>query len=181
MAGFEYRGQLNGAENPITLEVPIGNSATVKVGDAVKLVAFASGGGLTRATAGEEILGILTGIVDKNGIDLDNTSTNNYDGTWTSSTKTYVASADNMTDKEIRGLVVVDKDALWYNDAAGNLAAADILKFFDLADQDQVADQDGADNAGAMILIKRDPDGDGDASKGIFKIAESELDPYAQQ
>jgi MoaA/NifB/PqqE/SkfB family radical SAM enzyme len=57
----------------------------------------------------------------------------------------------------------------------------DEYKFFDLTDQDQVADQDGADNAGALILIKRNPDGDDDASKGLFIIAESELDAYAQQ
>jgi len=181
MAGFEYRGQLSGAQDPVTLPVIIGNSQTVKVGDAVKLVAFASGGGACRATAGEEVLGICVGIVDKNGIDLDNTSSDNYDGTWTSSSKTYVASADNTTDKTVKALVVVDKEALWYNDSAGTLAVADEYKFFDVTDQDQIADQDGADNAGAFILIKRDPDGDGDASKGIFKIAEHEFDAYAQQ
>jgi hypothetical protein len=182
MAGFEYRGQLSGGkENPVTLPVLIGNSQTIKVGDAVKLVAFASGGGACRATTGEEVMGVCVGIVDKNGIDLDNSDPNNYDGTWTSSSKTYASSADNMSDKLVKALVVVDKDALWYNDTAGALAAADEYKFFDVADQDQIADQDGADNAGAFILVKRDPDGDADASKGIFKIAESEFDAYAQQ
>ena len=181
MAGFEYRGQLNGAENPVTIDVVIDNSVTVKVGDAVKLEAFASGGGAIRATAGEEVLGICVGIVNKDGIDLDNASTDSYDGTWASSTKTYTTSADNQTDKMIKAKVVVDKNALWYNDAAGDLALADEYKFFDIADQDQIADQDAADNAGAFILIKRDPDGDGDASKGIFKIAEHEWDAYAQQ
>lgn len=182
MAGFEYRGQLSGgSENPVTLPVVIGNSQTVKVGDAVKLVAFSSGGGLCRATATEEVLGILVGITDKNGIDLDNADPANYDGTWTSSSKTYVSASANMTSKAVKGLVVVDPDALWYNDTAGSLAVADEYKFFDLADQDQIADQDGADNAGAFVLVKRDPDGDADASKGIFKIAEHELDAYAQQ
>lgn len=180
MAGFEYRGQLNGAENPVTLTVPIAASATVKVGDALQLEDFSSGGGCKRAAAGTEVLGICLGIVDRNGIDLDNTSTANYDGTWTSSTKTYVAAADNMSDKKVACLVVVDKNALWYNDTAGDLAAADILKGFDLADQDQIADQNGADGLGAFRLVKLDPDGDGDASKGIFMIAESDLDPYTQ-
>ena len=181
MAGFEYRGQLSGAQDPVTLPIIIGNSQTIKVGDAVKMVAFASGGGVYRATATEEIVGVCVGIVDANGIDLDNTDPNNYDGTWTSSSKTYLSSADNMTDKTVKALVVVDKEALWYNDSAGTLAVADEYKFFDVADQDQIANQDGADNAGAFILIKRDPDGDGDASKGIFKIAEHEFDAYAQQ
>jgi hypothetical protein len=181
MAGFEYRGQLNGGDNPVVLAVKIANSSTVKVGDAVQAEAFASGGGCKRAAAGTEILGVCIAIVDANGIDLDNTSADKFDGTWTTASSTYAASADNMTDKAIAAKVIVDKNALWYNDAAGDLAAADELKYFDLDDQDQVADQNGADNAGALILVKRDPDGDGDASKGIFKIAESELDAYAQQ
>jgi len=181
MAGFEYRGQLNGSETPRIFNVPITNSAAVTVGDAVQLEVLGSGGGCKRAAAGTEILGIVQGIVNKKGIDLDNADPNTFDGTWVSSTKTYTAASDNMTDKEIMAQVVVDKNSIFYNDSAGDLAAADILKFFDLADQDQVADQNGHDSGGALILIKRDPDGDGDASKGLFIIAESELDAYAQQ
>jgi len=181
MAGFEYRGQLNGAENPVAIHVPIANSQTVKVGDAVKLQTFASGGGCMRATAGSKVLGIVVGIVNKDGIDLDNAPASTYDGTWDSDNKTYTAASDNMSDKQIKAIVVTDKYALWYNDAAGDLAAADLLKFFDLTDQDQIADQDGSDSAGAFQLIRLDPDGDGDASKGIWRIAESQLDPYAQQ
>ena len=181
MAGFQYRGQLNGSENPVTLRVKIANSVTVKVGDALQMEAFSSGGGAKRAVAGTEVVGICAGIVDANGIDLDNTNPSNFDGTWTSSSSTYLSSANNVTNKAVAALVVVDKEALWYNDTAGDLAVADEFKYFDLTDQDQIADQNGADNAGAFILVKRDPDGDGDASKGIFKIAESELDAYAQQ
>lgn len=185
MAGFQYRGQLNGAENPVTFHVPIANSETVSVGDAVQMEAFGSGGGVKRAAAGTEVLGIVTGIVNAVGIDLVNAKPDTFDGTFTPAAAgagdTYAASADNMTDKAVIALVVADKESLWYNDSAGSLAAADILKFFDLADQDQIADQNGNDNAGAFILIERNPDGDGDLSKGIFKIAESELDAYAQQ
>ena len=181
MAGFEYRGQLNGAENPVVLDVLIGASLTVKVGDAVKVYAFSSGGGCSRASAGNLILGIVQGIVNKDGIDLDNADTSTYDGTWTSSTKTYAAASDNLTDKQIKAKVIVDTNALFYNDTAGSLAAGDEYKHFDLNDQDQIADQDGADAAGAFILIKRDPDGDGDASKGIFIISESDLGYAVQQ
>jgi len=181
MAGFEYRGQLSGGkENPVTLNVLIGNSGTVKVGDAVKMDTLANGGGVLRATAGSRILGFVIGIVDNNGIDLDNADPTNYDGTWTSSSKTYVATSDNTTDKLVKAQVIADKEALFYNDTAGNLVAADEYKFFDVADQDQVADQDGHDTAGALILIKRNPDNDADLSKGLFKIAESNFDAYAQ-
>lgn len=179
--GFEYRGQLNGAENPVTISVPIANSQTITIGDAAKLQTFANGGGAMRASAGSKVLGIVVGITNDDGIDLDNANSSTYDGTWTSSSQTYTAAADNMSDKKVKAIIVPDKNALWYNDAAGDLAAADLLKFFDLADQDQIADQDGSDSAGAFQLIKRDPDGDGDASKGIWKIAETQLEPYAQQ
>lgn len=182
MAGFEYRGQLNGADNPVTLHVLIANSQTVKVGDAVRMQAFASAGGCYRAAATTKIFGIVVGIVNKKGIDLDNADPATFsDCTWVTGTKTVTVGSDNVTDQAVRALVVVDKWAVWYNDSAGTLAAADEFLFFDLADQDQVADQDGADNAGAVILIKRDPDNDGDASKGLFVIAESDLDSYAQQ
>jgi len=180
MAGFEYRGQLNGAENPVTLPISIGTSKTVKVGDALVMDALGDGGGCERASAGTKVLGICIGITNKDGIDLDNANSGTYDGTWTSATKVYAASSDNMTDKEVKAQVVVDTNALWYNDSAGDTAAADIAKFFDLTDQDQIADQNGHDTAGAFILIKRDPDGDADASKGIFKVSETAFHSYTQ-
>jgi hypothetical protein len=176
---FQYRGQLNGAENPVVRKILIGNSAAIVVGRAAKMVVLGSGGGVTPATAGSRIVGFVIGIVDSNGIDLDNTK-QTLDGTWATSTQTYTAAADNMTVKKVAALVVVDKNALWYNDTAGDLVVADEYKFFDLSTAAQVADQNGHDSAGALVLVQRDPDGDGDASKGIFKIAESNLDPYAQ-
>jgi hypothetical protein len=176
---FQYRGQLNGGQNPVTLKILIANSQTVVKGRAVKMQALGSGGGCLPATAGSRIVGFVAGIVDSNGIDLDNTK-QTLDGTWSSANQSYAAAADNMTVKKIAALVVVDKNALWYNDTAGDLVVADEYKFFDLSTAAQVADQNGHDTAGALVLVKRDPDGDADASKGIFMIAESSLDPYAQ-
>lgn len=180
MAGFQYRGQLNGAENPVTQDVVIANSATVTVGDVVTMTALGSGGGCSRAAAGNRVLGVVVGIVDNNGIDLDNTSTSNYDGTYTSSSQTYAASSNNKTNKLVKAKVNIDKYSIFYNDTAGDLAAADDFKYFDLADQDQIADQNGHDTAGAFLLIKRDPDGDGDASKGLFVTTESYMNAYTQ-
>lgn len=181
MNGFEYRGQLNGADNPVVRHVAIANSQAVAVGQAVQLEAIGSGGGCKAAAAGTEVLGIIVGIVNNDGIDLDNANTGTYDGTWTTSTRTYTAAADNMTGKKVRALVVVDKESLFANDSAGDLALADEYKFFDLLSATQVADQNGHDTGGAMLLVKVDPDSTGDASVGLFKIAESELDAYAQQ
>lgn len=177
---FQYRGQLNGAENPVVLDVLVGNSDAVVVGRAVKLDTLVNGGGIIAATAGAKVLGILIGLTDKNGIDLDN-STQAITGTWTSSTQTFTAASDNMTVDGVRGKVVVDPNSLWYNDAAGDMVVADEYKYFDLTSAAQIADQNGHDTAGAFQLIKRDPDGDADASKGIFRIVETQMDAYAQQ
>jgi len=177
---FQYRGQLNGAENPVLITVPIANSQTVVVGRALKMQTLGSGGGVMPATAGSKIIGMCVGLVDSAGIDLENTK-QVLDGTYSSSAQSYAAAADNMTVKRVSAIVCIDKYSLWYNDTAGDLVAADELKFFDLASDSQVADQNGSDSAGALVLIKRNPDGDDDASKGIFAIAETQLEPYAQQ
>lgn len=175
MAGFEYRGQLNGADNPVTLECPIKNSATVKVGDMV----YNDGNGITRSTSSTLILGVVVGIVNDNGIDLDNAPTDTYDGTWTSSSKTYAASADNMTDKKVRAKVIADENALWYNDSDGDFTnPGDLHLFTVLTDQDQVDESETSATVGQVFVVKLDPDGDADASKCIVKIARSQLNAY---
>jgi hypothetical protein len=177
---FTYRGQLDGKDNPVTLSVPVANSQTVVIGNACKMQTFASGGGCMNATAGSLVLGIVVGLTDVNGIDLDNTKVT-IDGTWTSSSGTYVGASNNMTVKKIQALVVVDPYAIWFNDTAGDLAPADLQKHFDLVTAGQIADQNGADAAGAFYSIKLDPDGDADLSKGLFIVTESELAYAVQQ
>lgn len=175
MAGFEYRGQLNGADNPVTMDVVIKNSATVKVGDMV----YNDGNGATRATSTTLILGQVAGIVNASGIDLDNASTDTWDGTWTSSTQTYVAASDNLTDKKIRVKVITDPNALFYNDADGNFTnPADNQLFVKCADHDQIDEDTTSATVGQFFIVKLDPDGDGDASKCIVKIALSQLLAY---
>lgn len=175
MAGFEYRGQLNGAENPVTMDVVIKNSATVKVGDMV----YNDGNGATRATASTLVLGVVAGIVNADGIDLDNAPSSTYDGTWTSSTQTYVAAGDNLTDKKVAVKVIADPMALFYNDADGDFTdPGDNHMFVGIADHDQIDESDTSATVGQCFLVKLDPDGDGDASKCIVKIAASQLLSY---
>ncbi len=171
MAGFEYRGQANGAQNPVILQYPIANSATVKVGDAV----YVASNGVTRITNATLVLGVVVGIVDANGIDLDNTSTDNYDGTYTSSSKTYVATSDNITDKKVCAQVIVDEDAIFYNDADGNFTnPTDLGLLIKCADHDQIDESETSATVGQFYVWKLDPDGDGDASKCYVKIARSQ-------
>lgn len=172
MAGFEYRGQLNGAENPVTVDLVIKNSATIKVGDAV----YQDTNGITRATNSTSVLGIVVGIVDNMGIDLDNTSTSNYDGTWTSSSRTYVASSDNVTDKKVMAKVCTDPFSLWYNDADGDFTnPVDNGLLIKCADHDQIDEDTTSATVGQFQVWKLDPDGDGDASKCLVHIAWSQM------
>ena len=173
MAGFEYRGQLNGADNPVTIDVTIKNSATVKVGDAV----YNDTAGALRSTNSTAILGIVVGIVNANGIDLDNAPTETYDGTWTSSTQTYVAASDNVTDKKIKVKIIADPMALFYNDAAGDMEFVDVGCLSLLTDHDQVLGTAVA-VVGQVQIVKVDPNGTGNMSEGIFRIAWSQMFGY---
>ena len=175
MAGFELRGHLLGSESPVVTEMIIVNSATVVVGDAVNV----SAGFVQRATAGSKVLGIAAAIVSEKGIDLDNAPAADFDGTWTSSSATYVAAADNQTDKKVKVKIIADPYALFYNDSAGDLANADEKLFLDLVSATQIADAN-AGSTGQFQLWKRDPDGDADASKGLWRIAEWQGTPYTQ-
>jgi hypothetical protein len=171
MAGFEYRGQISGAQDPVILQIPIANSQTVKVGDAV----YVATNGVQRITNSTLVLGVVAGIVDQYGIDLDNTSTDNYDGTWTSSSKTYVASDDNLTDKKVCAQVIADEDALFYNDADGDFTnPTDKGLLIKCADHDQIDEDTTSATVGQFYVWKLDPDGDGDASKCLVKIARSQ-------
>jgi len=173
MAGFEYRGQLNGADNPVTIDVTIKNSATVKVGDAV----YNDTAGALRSTSSTAILGIVVGIVNANGIDLDNAPTETFDGTWTSSTQTYVAASDNVTDKKIKVKIIADPMALFYNDAAGDMEFVDVGCLSLLTDHDQALGTAVA-VVGQVQIVKVDPNGTGNMSEGIFRIAWSQMFGY---
>jgi len=180
MAGFEYRGQLNGSENPVTLHCTIKNSATIKVGDMV----YNDSAGITRAAAGatNPVLGVCVGIVNDDGIDLDNANPSSYDGAWTSSTQTYVAASDNMTDKKVKAIVIADPFAIWYNDADGDFTnPADEYLHCDLADHDQVDESETTEDDGQVFILKLDPDEDGDASKCLVTISAPQLFSFERE
>lgn len=106
--GAKFKYNLAGRTSGIIRSFIIANSATITIGDMVKL----SGGYIALAGANAKILGVVVGIVDKNGINLDNTK-ESIDGTWTSSSQTYVAASDNQTDQAVRVLVDIDPFSVW--------------------------------------------------------------------
>lgn len=180
MTGFKYNGQLKGQQSPGTLDLIIANSATIKIGDAVKAV----NGFITPATAGDKVLGIVMGISTKEGLPLDAKnvrSGRDYDGTYTRGgigTGQYVATSDNVTDKKVKAVICIDKDATFVNDSAGVLSGAEMFKFFNLSNSQTVAAFVAGEVAGSFQLVGLDPDNDGDTSKGLFIIAESQIGSY---
>ena len=178
MAGFFHR-QRAGEQSPGSVSLVIANSETITVGGAVRM----SSGYVAAATAGTKVLGICIGIVNKDGINLDNANTSTFDGTWTPGaygTANYAAASDNATDKQVKAIVVYDKNTLWKNDAAGDLTAAQLMGFFNLSTATQMAAFVTGEVAGQFQLMQLDPDNEGNASQGLFKIAESVIDPYSQ-
>jgi len=70
------------------------DSATIQVGDVVKLDAK----GVDAADAvADPIFGLVTGIVNKKGVPMNQVNTDDYSGTWTNSTQQYAAAATNDT------------------------------------------------------------------------------------
>lgn len=90
---YFYKGKEVELERHVIL-----NSATITVGDVVKLVA----GGVEPADAVSDVIyGLVEGIVTRYGVPINQANSGDYDGTYTDSTKTYIAAADNQSDKYV--------------------------------------------------------------------------------
>lgn len=168
MAGFKYRGQISGAQDPILENLIISDSDVIAVGDAVSM----SAGYVIPATSSTVVYGICVGIVANDGRPLDTVTTSEYDGTWVSSSGSYTASADNTTDKMVRAVVCPDPMALWYDDSNGTLTVAMLKTFFKLTSASQIDQATSSATVGQFQLWKLDPDEDSDASKGLFKMSQ---------
>jgi len=182
MAGFYYKGNLRGGQESAVVHRIIANSETVTLGDIVKN----SSGYLAVSDANDTpILGVVVGIVTSDGRPLSSSSvtTDDYDGTYSGNpgvvgSETYAASADNVTDKQVKAIVNIDPDALWKNDADSDLTEAMVFSFFSLVDEDQIDGDTNSTTAGELQLLKRDPDDESDNSQGLFKISSSALYSY---
>ena len=169
MIGFELRKSMNASETPQLFYFIIDNSEVVTIGDAVYINTDGHAGLLT---AGIKVGGIVAQVVDKNGIAIASDS-----GTL----NTYTVDSDNETVDQVKVGIYMSKDLLFATDSSGTLATTNLLQFFDVTDEDTINQGSASDTAGQFQLIGLDPDGDADASKGLFRIAESQLDAYVQQ
>ena len=173
--GFRLYGGIDVA-NQVLLKFKIANSTTLKLGD---LVRVNTGGFLVRAASTEVVGGVLVGVTDKDGTPPWTAFWINNAGITITNDDTVVSSSTNQTrtDNYIQGQIILDPPGtvLYYNDADAALAATNLLQFFDVASSNQVTVGGASDANGQVQLIGIDPDNDGDASKGLFRINENQF------
>lgn len=163
MSGFKLRKRLSGGGKDVSLLEIIGaNSVVFQVGDLIRVDQDGMG---ALVTTGDDILGVVSGVVNANGIPVTPDS-----GTL----DTYTMTSDNET---VNGYKVqyipALADYLFFNDADASLTATMLFQRFDVNDENDVDVATGSDTTGQVQLVQRDPDGDADASKGLFRIVES--------
>lgn len=178
--GFEYTRHLTpGIETPSTLEVILANSAgPLTVGDTVKW----SSGYLDGCAADFAMLGILIGFV-KNGQNIFQTNVSVL-GT-KSGDDTYTAASGNTTVDQVKGVVVVDKMALFQAYADSALTQAEVGLWFNGTAIDGTY-VDGVTGAGAawsvgtqqfqlVELVTTLGDGSTSTTTGLFRMGRSQL------
>ena len=171
--GFRFRKTIYGKDTPATLSFRLANSMTVKIGDLVRLN---TGGFLVRCETTEVPLGVMVGIVNQSGLNPFALGVNSASATLTPDDQVTSSSTNQTAASYLQGEVVIDPagECLWYNDSSSTLAQTNLLQFFDVANGNQVTV--GGDEANGQVqLIQIDPDGDGDASKGLFRINENQF------
>lgn len=167
MAGFRFRKQLNGTNSYVQKNLVGANSVVFQVGD---LIRVNQSGFAALVTTGDVILGVVTGVTDANGIKIDPDS-----GTL----DTYTMASDNQTValKQVH-YIPAFPEYLFYNDSDDTLARTNLFQWFDVNDENDVDVATASDSTvGQVRLIEIDPDGDADASKGLFQICESFWSP----
>lgn len=174
--GFAFRKTLYGLEHPATQHYILAGSATVKIGD---LVRINTSGYLVRCATGEVPAGVLIGITDKDGVNVFSPRAQGTTGATLTPDDQVATASTNASDatKNLKGEVIIDPAGvcLFYNDADGDFAQTNLFQMFDVANGNQVTQGSAGDANGQVQLLKLDPDGDGDASKGLFRIAENQF------
>lgn len=172
--GFQFRYNLAGRTSGIRRSFIITGSQTITVGDMVSL----SSGFLSLSGAGATIMGVVVGLTDKNGIDLGNTK---LSGTWTytRSTRTVVAAADNTTVDQVKALIDVDPLSVWAGetdnastDTQSRLAGcySDIV-----AASDQVDDDTAATTQAQLFIWGADPESNSTNKANLYSIAQHQI------
>lgn len=132
-----------------------------------RLVTVNTDGHVANVTSSDEkIAGVLVGFVGPNGESVD----------FDSGSKVAVTTdSDNTSDEQIHGIVDIGREIWIQLDADSTLAQTNIFQYFDLNNNIQVDVADASDSNGAVQLLKIDPEGTGDESMGLYRIADHQL------
>jgi len=172
--GFKFRKNLDGsAYVPSNLYFLGANSVAFQVGDPVRI--NTSGYCDLSDAVGDALVGVVVTVVDKNGKAL--TPDSGYTDKWTLPATNVTAAVYGYK----VGVIPALPQYLFYNDADASLTQTMELQYFDCTvSTAQIDVATATDTATASWrLIERDPDHDGDASKGLFQIVESQLAPIS--
>lgn len=159
MSGFNFRKQLDGTNGYTLMEMDATAAVVYQKGDLIRVNAS---GTASLATAGDMILGVVEAVVTSKGLPV--TPDSGTTDTWT-----MAASTTNKVQ-----YIPALQQYLFYNDADSDLTASMMFQYFSVNDENDVDGASGSDSTVSTVrLIERDPDHDGDASKGLFQIVES--------
>lgn len=169
--GFYFRKNLDGsAYVPSNLYFVGANSVAFQVGDPVRIDTDGFCALADAITDG--IVGICTTVVTNAGKALTPDSGTLDKWTLGATNETVGGGYEYKV-----GFIPAFPQYLWYNDADASLTRTMMLQFFNItAATAQIDVATATDTANEQYrLIQRDPDHDGDLSKGLFQIVESQL------
>ncbi len=172
--GFSLERSILGVENPASLDYIIKDSATISIGDPVRL---STDGYLKRAAAGEPVLGIVIGLVDKNGLNVFSPRAAGTTGATLTPDDTIAVSSTNSSDasRYLKAQVVLDPAGylIWKNVMDAAMAQTNVGQLFDVgATVGQIATGTASDTSGQFQLVNVDPD---TTTIGYFRLVESQL------
>lgn len=180
--GFRFWKSMNGQEtSPVPNLLRVANSATLRVGDSVRVntSGFATGAGASAAIAG-----VVVGFVDENGINPLSLgyNTGNPSVTLTGDDTITTSSSNQSSAHYIQAEVVLDPTGslLWLNKADGALAQANLFSLFvEDSNSRQISASSASVTDGQWQLVLLDPESTGgkaaDTTKGAFRLAKRQM------
>jgi hypothetical protein len=172
MAGFKFRKNLHGTSATPALMEGVGKISVVfTVGDQVRIN---TSGYVDLSTADEQIIGIVQSVVDLNGLPIAPDS-----GT----TDTWTMGADNATVKKTIQFIPTFGDYAFSTDSDTTITIADIGQYFNgSTTSDSVLTSGQSYTIGTLQwqCIGLDPNGDGDASMGLYRCVASQMGQISQ-
>lgn len=172
--GFSLERSLSGVENPASLDYIIKASTTISIGDPVRVDTT---GYLVRSAAGEPVLGICVGLVDKDGLNVFSPQAQGTTGATLTPDDTIAVSSTNVTDttRNLKAQVVLDPAGalIWKNTASAALSIDHLMSMFDVGSTvGQISHATASVANGQFQLVDFDRT---TTTTGYFRINESQF------